>query len=76
MQSLLKAGLVQPGDSGLGIKITDDGRCIGQAGPSDLIFASGPQLIDRDFEAIAVPELKVHAKTAAQNVLQTALTAH
>lgn len=72
MQSLLKSGSVKPGESGLGIQITEDGRCIGEKEPSNLIFASGPQLLDRDFEAIAVPELRQHAQTAAKQVLQSA----
>ena len=71
MQSLLKAGLVQPGDTGLGLKVSEEGRCIGKDGQPNSVFLSGPQLIDRDFEAIAVPELRNHAKTAAQNVLSS-----
>lgn len=70
MQTLLRSGLVIPGSSGLGIQVTDEGQAIGQSGPSKRIFVCGPQLIDRDFEAIAVPELKQHARTAAQNVLK------
>lgn len=75
MKTLLKAGLVQPGDSGLGMKITEDGQCVGVKGPSDLIYACGPQLMDRDFEATAVSNLRVHARTAAQIVLQGCVAA-
>ena len=69
MQSLLKAGLVLPGESGLGIRVSPDSRVIGKEGESSSIWAVGPQLMDRDFESIAVPELREQAQFAAKSVL-------
>lgn len=69
MQSLLQKGLVQPGNSGLGIQVSESGRVIGREGQSANIWAVGPQLMDRDFESIAVPELRQQATFAAKAVL-------
>lgn len=69
MQSLLKEGLVLPGESGLGIQVSEQSRVIGKGGESKAIWAVGPQLMDRDFESIAVPELRQQAMYAAQAVL-------
>lgn len=69
MQSLLSKGLVLPGSSGLGIRVAPSSRVIGKDGESKSIWAVGPQLMDRDFESIAVPELREQAKFAAEAVL-------
>ena len=69
MQSLLSAGLVLPGTSGLGIQVAESSRVIGKDGESASIWAVGPQLMDRDFESIAVPELRQQALSAAKAVL-------
>jgi uncharacterized NAD(P)/FAD-binding protein YdhS len=69
MQSLLAGGLVLPGESGLGIQVAPSSRVIGMAGESHAIWAVGPQLMDRDFESIAVPELRAQALFAAKGVL-------
>ena len=70
MVSLLEAGLVQAGASGLGLSVTEDGRAIDRGGEPNCIFLCGPDLRDRDFLATAVGDLRLHAKTAAHNVLQ------
>ena len=69
MQSLLEEGLVLPGESGLGIRVSPSSRVIGKEGESPSIWAVGPQLMDRDFESIAVPELREQALHAAKSVL-------
>lgn len=69
MQSLLSKGLVLPGNSGLGIQVAESSRVVGRDGESANIWAVGPQLMDRDFESIAVPELRQQAMFAAQAVL-------
>lgn len=71
MQSLLNEGLVLPGSSGLGTQVAESSRIIGKNGESKCIWAVGPQLMDRDFESIAVPELREQALVAAKAVLES-----
>ncbi len=65
-------GLIAADPLRLGIEVADDYRVRddrGMAGSG--IYYVGPLLKARDWEATAVPELREHAKAAAQIVLQT-----
>lgn len=70
MQNLLKKGYVLPGDTGIEIKISEEGRIVGKEGVSELIYALGPQLRDRDFEVTAVIDLRRNAKSTAEHILK------
>ena len=69
MQSMLAEGLLLPGTSGLGVQVAASSRVVGKTGESPSIWAVGPLLMDRDFESIAVPELRQQAMAAANGVL-------
>jgi uncharacterized NAD(P)/FAD-binding protein YdhS len=71
VQSLLANGWIRPDAHGLGIDVADDGRVISRTGiPVDHLHYIGPWLRARDWEAIAVPELREHARTLARRLVQ------
>jgi uncharacterized NAD(P)/FAD-binding protein YdhS len=68
--SLIAAGFVRADALSLGLEIATDGRPIGADGaPVDRLWYVGPWLRARDWEAIAVPELRDHAARLAQRIL-------
>jgi uncharacterized NAD(P)/FAD-binding protein YdhS len=69
VRSLLSGGLIRCDELGLGIDVADDGRVIGDDGaPVANLHYIGPWLRARDWEATAVPELRVHAASLAQTL--------
>ena len=67
VQNLLAAGWIRADAHGLGIDVAPDGRVIGGDGrPVNRLHYLGPWLRARDWEATAVPELRVHASRLAQ----------
>ena len=69
LKELVAEGSALPGTSGVSIQVSDRGRLISQTGECDNVWVVGPQLVDRDFESIAVPELRKQAQNAAKGVL-------
>jgi uncharacterized NAD(P)/FAD-binding protein YdhS len=66
VQASLAAGWLRPDALGLGIDTDPDGRVISRDGvPVDSLYYIGPWLRARDWEATAVPELRVHAARLA-----------
>jgi uncharacterized NAD(P)/FAD-binding protein YdhS len=73
VQAALAAGWIRPDAHGLGIDIDPDGRVIGRDGaPVDSLYYLGPWLRARDWEATAVPELRVHAARLASKLTERA----
>ena len=71
VQTLLAGGWVRPDAHGLGIDVADDGRVIGRGGsPVPGLYYIGPWLRARDWEATAVPELRVLAAQLAQRLVR------
>jgi uncharacterized NAD(P)/FAD-binding protein YdhS len=69
IRQLLDDGIVAIDRLGLGLDVTRDGAVLDARGEaSDLIFYVGPLLKARDWEATAVPELRVHAQRAAETI--------
>ncbi len=70
---MVSAGLVVADSLRLGIEVADDYRVAGSRGQSQnnaAIFYVGPLLKARDWEATAVPELRVHTRAVANAVLK------
>ena len=54
---------------GLGIEVAPDGTLVDARGtPSPVLYYVGPFLKARDWEATAVPELRVHARRLAESI--------
>jgi uncharacterized NAD(P)/FAD-binding protein YdhS len=71
VQALLAAGWIRADAHGLGIDVAADGRVLGREGrPVDGLHYIGPWLRARDWEATAVPELRVHASRLAQRLAE------
>lgn len=69
---LREAGLIQPDPLRLGLALDDHYRPIGRRGdPLPGLFYVGPMLRARDWEAIAVPELRTHTRQLARQLLAT-----
>jgi uncharacterized NAD(P)/FAD-binding protein YdhS len=69
VQSLLGGGWIRPDAHGLGIDVDADGRVISRTGESTRgLYYLGPWLRARDWEATAVPELRVHAARLARQL--------
>jgi len=65
-------GLVRPDPLGLGIDVSPHGALIDNDGfESPFLFYVGPFLRARDWEATAVPELRVYARRLADHLLET-----
>lgn len=65
-------GLLCPDPLGLGLEVAPDGALLdahGQASP--MLYYVGPFLKARDWEATAVPELRVHAARLAETLRQS-----
>ncbi len=70
LDALLAAGRIVPDPHRLGILAAEDGAIIGaDREPSRTVFLVGPLLKARDWEATAVPELRVHAARLAERLL-------
>jgi len=66
------AGLAVADPLGLGLELTTQGALIDAEGrASEILFHVGPFLKARDFEATAVPELRVHAARLAEHLCQS-----
>src|SRR4029079_7314680 len=66
VQASLAAGWIRPDPLGLGIDIDPDDCVIGRNGAAvDSLHYIGPWLRARDWEATAVPELRIHAARLA-----------
>jgi uncharacterized NAD(P)/FAD-binding protein YdhS len=69
--SLLANGLIRADALGLGLEVAPDYRVIAAAGtPVNGLYYLGPWLRARDWEATAVPELRVHAAALARQLLE------
>lgn len=69
VDGLLSRGLIVPDAPRLGIQVAADGALIDAEGrPSRLLSYIGPLLKARDWEATAVPELRVHAQHLARRL--------
>ena len=67
IQSLVEQGLCEPDGLGLGWGTDPDGRLFDANGnASEVLYYVGPFLRARHLEAIAVPELRVHAAHTAE----------
>jgi uncharacterized NAD(P)/FAD-binding protein YdhS len=63
---LVARGLIRPDPHRLGINIAHDGAAVGVDGkPSNALYAIGPLVKGRDWEATAIPELRVQAADLA-----------
>ena len=69
VQTLLAGGWVRPDSRQLGIDVASDGRVIGRDGvPVPGLHYIGPWLRARDWEATAVPELRIAAAQLARKL--------
>ncbi len=72
VSGLLAAGLITPDGLGLGLRVDADGAVVDAQGRSSRMLSYiGPMLKARDWEATAVPELRVHAQRLAHRLLAT-----
>lgn len=66
---LRDSGLVVPDALGQGLEVADDYALVGRDGrPSSVLYYVGPFLKARDWEATAVPELRVHVARLADHL--------
>ncbi len=73
IKALVASGTIVPDDLGLGIAVDADGRVIdGSGNVVHGLFVVGPALRARDWEATAVPELRVLAERTAEAVSRAA----
>jgi uncharacterized NAD(P)/FAD-binding protein YdhS len=73
VQASLAAGWIRPDALGLGIDVDGEARVIARDGaPVDSLYYIGPWLRARDWEATAVPELRVHAARLASKLAERA----
>jgi uncharacterized NAD(P)/FAD-binding protein YdhS len=76
VRQLLARGFLLVDPLGLGLGVSDDYAVVDACGvSSDLLHYVGPLLRARDWEATAVPELRVHANALAEKLLQSACSA-
>jgi uncharacterized NAD(P)/FAD-binding protein YdhS len=69
VRQLLEDGIITVDQLGLGLDVTGEGAVLDVHGAaSALIFYVGPLLKARDWEATAVPELRLHAQRAAETI--------
>lgn len=70
LQNLLQRGLVAPDDIDMGIRVDRDHTVVTASGErSPWLLALGPMLRGTYWETIAVPELRVQARRAAETLL-------
>jgi uncharacterized NAD(P)/FAD-binding protein YdhS len=75
LAGLAAAGLVRADAHRLGIDTEADGAAVGADGaPSSFLFAIGPLTRGRDWEATAVPELRVQAEALARRLALVEVT--
>ncbi len=68
---MASSGLIAADSLRLGIEVADDYRVCDQHGQNNAaIYYVGPLLKARDWEAIAVPELRVHARAVSNAVIK------
>jgi len=73
VQTLLAGGWIRPDARQLGIDVAHDGHVIGRDGmPVTGLYYIGPWLRARDWEATAVPELRLVAARLARQLAETA----
>ncbi|MED5620212.1 FAD/NAD(P)-binding protein [Ideonella sp. BN130291] len=73
VRHLLAERLLRPDPNGVGLDVNDHYEVVGHDGQaSQVLHYVGPLLRARDWEATAVPELRVHAHRLAVRLLQTA----
>ncbi|HYF34966.1 MAG TPA: FAD/NAD(P)-binding protein [Prosthecobacter sp.] len=76
MQNLLAAGLIQPDEMDMGIRVLPDHAVVSRTGAgSKSVYAIGPLLRGTLWESIAVPELRGQAMNIAQTLLGDELPA-
>lgn len=72
VRGLLAAGRLVPDALALGVEVDHDGALIDAEGrPQPWLRYIGPLLKARDWEAVAVPELRVHAARLARSLLES-----
>ena len=70
LRNLLRRGLIEPDDMGMGVRIAEDHAVITKGGErSKVLLALGPLLRGTLWETIAVPELRGQAWRVAQTIL-------
>jgi uncharacterized NAD(P)/FAD-binding protein YdhS len=70
LRNLLRRGLIEPDDMGMGLRIDDDHTIISRDGQrSPVLLALGPLLRGTFWESIAVPELRGQAWRVARTIL-------
>jgi uncharacterized NAD(P)/FAD-binding protein YdhS len=71
VQALLAQHLAVPNCHGLGVQADSNGQLLDARGvPSSILHTAGPSLLGRDFESIAVPELRQQAAQLAAVLLR------
>lgn len=72
VHNLLEKGLICADAEHLGIEVSDSGAVLGKDGnPTQNLYYIGPLLRARDWEATAVPELRVIARELAHTLLNS-----
>nr|UXE44651.1 hypothetical protein Hi04_10k_c2877_00019 [uncultured bacterium] len=70
LRSILDGGLGRLVDGGLGIETAPDGRVVGASGtPSSRLWAIGSVRRACDWESTSVPDISVHARQIARDIL-------
>jgi uncharacterized NAD(P)/FAD-binding protein YdhS len=70
LRNLLRRGLIEPDDMGMGVRVTEDHTIIARDGQrSTILLALGPLLRGTLWETIAVPELRGQAWRVARTIL-------
>jgi uncharacterized NAD(P)/FAD-binding protein YdhS len=70
LQGLLAQQLAAPDPHGLGVQADAQGRMRNPSGGVTAgLFVAGPALVGRDFESVAVPELRLQAAQLAQQLV-------
>lgn len=72
VDTLVATGMLATDPLQLGLRVSDDGALIrADEKPSRVMYYVGPLLKARDWEATAVPELRVHAARLAESLLKS-----
>ena len=67
---LRRQDLLRPDDLRLGLDVDEGFRVLGQGGaPTEGLYAVGPLTRGAVWEAVAVPDLRIHTATVARTVL-------
>lgn len=74
VEGLFNEGRICPDAAGLGLRVAEDYAVLDAAGrASEVLRYVGPLLRARDWEATAVPELRVHVREAAEAIVRALL---